>query len=428
MFNKFISLLIAVMILAVPTGAAFACGGLFCQNVPVDQNAERIIFTQNHDGTITALIQIQYTGAAPDFSWILPIPAPIGEDDLAVPETAVNAFRELELSTNPVFLPPPLPECALQEGLAFSAVAEDSVEAGGVEIFASGEVGPFSFDVIGSDDPRALIDWLRDNNYRVTPDMEPLINVYVEEGFSFLAMQLLPGEGVDSIAPIQLTYPSEQPMIPLRLTAVAANPNMAVLVWIYADRQAVPVNFAHMQIPDSSLTFFTFGGNNYRQLMGETADEFGGQAFITEYAAPTRELPVGDPLLQDLARRFAYVTRLNTVISPEEMTVDPVFAYDPQAKDVSNIHDLTEMTGLYDCEREQASDPGVVLPFIGPIFSGGGDEQNTQPSTTAQSPGIATTLLFGLCLGAFAVLVIAGSIGAGVLFGRRSQTKPQSKE
>ena len=33
------------------------------------------------------------------------------------------------------------------------------------------------------------------------------------------------------------------------------------------------------------------------------------------------------------------------------MTVDPIFDYDPQLKDVSNIHDLSGMTGLFDCER-----------------------------------------------------------------------------
>lgn len=30
--------------------AALACGGFFRTNSPVDQNAERIIFTQNRDG------------------------------------------------------------------------------------------------------------------------------------------------------------------------------------------------------------------------------------------------------------------------------------------------------------------------------------------------------------------------------------------
>jgi hypothetical protein len=62
---------------AFQSGTAVACGGLFCQNSPVDQNAERIIFTQNRDGTVSAIIQIQYTGFAEDISWILHIPNPI---------------------------------------------------------------------------------------------------------------------------------------------------------------------------------------------------------------------------------------------------------------------------------------------------------------------------------------------------------------
>ena len=69
--------------------------------------------------------------------------------------------------------------------------------------------------------------------------MEPLIDLYVEEEFVFLAMKLRPDKGAQDVEPVKVTYPSERPMIPLRLTAVAANPDMAVMVWIYADRQAV---------------------------------------------------------------------------------------------------------------------------------------------------------------------------------------------
>ena len=64
-----------------------ACGGFFCQNSPVDQNAERIIFTQNRDGTISAYVQIQYTGGAEDFSWILPLPHLITAEDIEVLKT-----------------------------------------------------------------------------------------------------------------------------------------------------------------------------------------------------------------------------------------------------------------------------------------------------------------------------------------------------
>ena len=346
-----LAVLAAIVAVLASTQPAWACGGFFCTTTPVDQNAERIIFTQNGDGTVSAYVQIEYTGSAPDFSWILPLPEAIDAESVQVPDDAMAAFTELEVATDPVFIPPDLPECVLREPIV---VVEKVVANSAVEVFASGEVGPYGFDVVGSEDPDALVTWLRENSYRVTAPMEPLINLYVEEQFVFLAMKLRPDKGAQDVEPVKVTYPSERPMIPLRLTAVAANPDMAVMVWIYADQQAKPANYAAMSIANDELTFFGRGqGNDYRWLIGQKADEYGGQAFITEYAAPTRELRVTHPLLQQLAQRFPYVTRLNTVISPEEMTVDPIFDYDPQLKDVSNVRDLSGMTGLYSCERNE---------------------------------------------------------------------------
>ena len=154
-----LSFLGATTMAVVAQYAALACGGFFCTNSPVDQNAERIIFTQNRDGTISAYIQIQYTGSAEGFSWILPLPEAIGVEDVEVPEDAMAAFLELEVATDPVFIPPPIPDCALQN-LRFMAVSEGAV-AGDVTVFASGAVGPYGFDVIGSEDPEAVVNWLR---------------------------------------------------------------------------------------------------------------------------------------------------------------------------------------------------------------------------------------------------------------------------
>jgi hypothetical protein len=42
---------VAVFVAGLSADSAAACGGLFCQNSPVDQNAERIIFTHNEDGS-----------------------------------------------------------------------------------------------------------------------------------------------------------------------------------------------------------------------------------------------------------------------------------------------------------------------------------------------------------------------------------------
>ena len=355
----------------------------------------------------------------------MPLPEAIPADAVAVPKDAMEAFRELEAATDPVFIPPPVPECvSLQPTPAAMAAAT-------VEVFASGEVGPYGFHVVGSDDPDALVVWLSDNGYRVTADMEPIIDRYVDEQFVFLAMKLRPDQGVQDIEPVKVTYPSERPMIPLRLTAVAANPNMAVIVWIYADRQATPVNYASMNIANDELVFFGWGGqHNYRQLMGDRADEFGGQAFITEYAAPSRELRIVHPLLRELRDRHPYVTRLNTVISPEEMTVDPVFDYDAQLKDVSNVRDHNDMTGLFACERMERDT----------VQTGSGDGPAANPEATpasisqtglpdGDSAGYAgpveygiSSLAVGIIIGAAATHLAAGLVHAGIVLGRRSRS------
>jgi hypothetical protein len=373
----------AAAALGVWSTAAGACGGFFCQNSPVDQVGERIVFSVNPDETVTSLIEILYFGEADDFSWILPIPEAIEADALAVPEDGDLVFDELHTLTDVQVIAPDLPGCA-DEFLASAAMSDSGSADDGVEIFGSGEVGPFGFDIIGSESPDALITWLRDNNYQVTPDMEPLINVYVEDRFAFIAMRLLDGETSDSISPIEITYPGSEPMIPIRLTAVAAQPNMPIWVWIFGESRAVPTNYADLQIATEEISFFPSGGNDYTFLVQQRADALDGQAFITEFAQPSETLDFEHEWLQANSEAHPYLTRLNTYIDPPEMTVDPIFGFDDTMPDVSNVRDASDLDGLYDCERR--GDDGV----LDRIFGGSSDAIDPMDGTqrvVAFTPG-----------------------------------------
>jgi hypothetical protein len=175
---------------------------------------------------------------------------------------------------------------------------------------------------------------------------------------------------VQDIQPVVMTYESTRPMIPLRLTAVAANPNMNVVTWIFADSQAYTTNYARPVIRDEHLrgSFGSPDGTNYLALVDMTVDLYQGRAFITEYAQPTSALisqGPDDALLIDLVRRYDYVTRFFGRISPEEMTVDPMFDLDPDLPDVSNIHDLSrfKQEAFWGCEELSINieyDPSVV--------------------------------------------------------------------
>jgi len=331
-------MVIGLLGLVIVPGVA-ACGGLFCQNTPVDQQAERIIFTVNKNDTITAYVQINYTGSAPDFSWVVPVPS-VPKVDVA----EIASFDELSNLTSPVFIPPLMPSCAAipMPSMAMS----DASGSGGVQVLASGTAGPYAYDVVTSPEPTELIMWLRKNKYRITEEMEPLIKVYTDEGLIFLAMKLQPNQGTQDIQPVVMTYKGEDPMIPLRLTAVAANPNMNVITWILGDKQAVPTNYAHPTIDDKNLrsNFGNGNGTNYLQVVDQTVDLYHGRAFITEYAGSSKALAVtaNDKLVKQLLADYPYITRVFGRISPEEMTVDPTFKL-IDAPDVSNVHDLSKM-------------------------------------------------------------------------------------
>jgi hypothetical protein len=361
---RFILLLAFVLLALVP--AVSACGGLFCQNTPIDQQAERIIFTVNGDGTITAYVQINYTGSAPDFSWVVPVP-----NTPKVDVAEIASFDELSTLTAPVFIPPLMPPCA-QLMIPMAAAGNGPIEEG-VQVLASGTAGPYAYDVVTSPDPNELVTWLRKNKYRITEPMEPLVKAYTDEGMVFLAMKLQPDQGVQDIQPVVMTYTAKQPMIPLRLTAVAANPNMNVITWIFGDKQAFSTNYAHPSIADKNIrySFASPDGTNYLQLVDQTVDLYHGRAFIIEYAAPTTLLAnaAADDLVKKLFSDYAYVTRFFARISPEEMTVDPDFKLIDSGHDVSNVHDMSSADPkiFWACEGTDQTiniqyDPSVVPP------------------------------------------------------------------
>ncbi len=327
---------------------ASACGGFFCNATPVDQQAERIIFVQEDADTVTSYVEINYQGDPAGFAWVVPVPA--------VPELDVwfsGAFNALDLATQPQFNVPW--GCFLEADAA--AGGPPNADDDGVDVLAQERVGPFDTATIQSEDPRALVEWLRVNEYRITPAMEPFIAMYTEEGMKFLAMKLAPGEDTASIRPIKMTYTAAGPAVPLRLTAVAAQLEMGVKVWILGEGRYGPLNVPDVEIPDADLKWdFNRWQSNYLPLVARKVDDLGGRGFVTELAGPTAPLAetVRNSFIPDFAGEEAeeardalvallesrpYISRLYTRVSPEEMDIDPMFG-PVDGGDVSNIHEV----------------------------------------------------------------------------------------
>jgi hypothetical protein len=155
-------------------------------------------------------------------------------------------------------------------------------------------------------------------------------------------MRLQPQAGVQDITPVKLTFATNQSdiTIPLRMAAAAALPHMNLLVWIFSSNRYVPKNYQSLHLSDNQLSANPYPAANYTQLVDNAVSQSGGHGFLTEYAGPTSPGSSNDPTLAALEHQYSYVTRLYTRISPEQMTLDPVFTAQTGLSDVSNIHEI----------------------------------------------------------------------------------------
>ncbi len=485
--------LLASGLMAIPvlTPAAHACGGFFCSlQQPVDQAAERILFAKDGEDMV-AHVQIQYTGPSENFSWIVPVPSEpelgIGSDEL---------FQTLRATTRPQFNIQVTTEgeCRSEDGFfdrfgaptAGAALDSASAESARVQVLSQEQVGPFESVVLKGDDPETLKQWLRDNGYDVPPQVDPLLDPYIKNDMLLLALKLRKDRTDGDLKPIVMRYKADKPMIPIQLTAVAAEDDMDVQVWLLGEERAIPVNYPHVKINEARINWLQ-QGSNYRSVVTEAMNEAGGRAFVTEYAGessavdlsvvsaesinPENLRPLTDPLLfaegareffttqplntggrpgvtfqqdqyisflsrhipkpddaqqvdndvfygnlqryadsleraeitvntanaiqelmdtlvkprQDIARLFekhAYLTALYTTLSPEEMTVDPTFDYNPDLEDVSAQRNATGVRKCHggvtfsEAPIEITTPSGLKYTFQPPVDGGGSAENN----------------------------------------------------
>ncbi len=285
--SKGLAMLTLAVLLPI-SSPSHACGGFFCQTVPIDQAGEQIIFRKDGE-FITATVRILYEGDAEDFSWVVPVP------DTPELSTGSDAtFDELESLTRPIFdLTTSGSSCQedfLVDSPSFAAVAESALESttDSVVIEQQLSVGPFDVEIISSDDANAMADWLVANDYDLSDRGVELLTPYVEEGMKFVALKLRSGQTSGSIQPLIMRYRSDKPVVPIRLTAVAAQDDMGVIVWVVGDSRAVPENYLHV-IPNYTRLNWYAGRFNafasYQSLITDAMDEAGGQGFATDYAA-----------------------------------------------------------------------------------------------------------------------------------------------
>ena len=357
----------------------------------VNQQAEQIIF-EVEPGWVTAHVLIKYAGAPESFAWIIPVPE--------APELAISpasAFGLLDQLTRPNVAVTVENVCPVSEwqcerhpepfcggggcGMGGAGGDDDNASvldaAGAFDAPSSGQppvevideqvVGDYQTVTFRASEAAAAAQWLRDNGFIVNDTTTLYMESYVEANMFFVAAKLVPGAGVSAIKPLRMRYRAPFPVIPLVLTAVAAEPHLTVTTYVYGETAFRPMSHPVVTIDEERIARDVAGRVNYPMVLARTIDEAGGDGFAVEYRGGpvvpqfnstsnccngqwdlcgvggngTCECPRDDfdrtdceqqgdllesiALLDDLWQRHPALTRITTRISPEEMRFDPTF-------------------------------------------------------------------------------------------------------
>jgi len=264
----------------------------------VNQQAERIIFSKNADGTVTAIVQLQYIGPSGRFAWVLPVP---GTPYIGVSSNIV--FSQLQARTNPQFTLNTTVEGARRrsQGRLRGQLFGCHRRGHGCRCRhrpssghrARSRIGralrlrhhlPRSVAARAGGRSRHLVDGQRLRRGR------DLLGPYLADGMNLVAFRLPKQATTGDIQPIRLTYDAPCPMIPLKLTAAATQPDMPVMVWVLGESRAIPSNYRSLELNEAAINWLS-PSSNYDAVIRAAARVAGGQGFVTEMSGLTSALP-----------------------------------------------------------------------------------------------------------------------------------------
>jgi MYXO-CTERM domain-containing protein len=324
--------------------SAWACGTFVdaAPPEPVEQSGERVLFRQDADDEWTAFVEVQFSGGdgVTPFVWVIPVRRPF---DVATDVSIAPAglFDALELATSPRFLGPGgdelLPSSMSCDGGVNVGDVIDTLlpDADPAYLLGSSVVGPYALDLIEGIDTDGMLDWLVDQGLTPPDGLDEGLQYYVDEGYDFLGVTLSTSAAGGPVDTLVLGCGMTEPMVPLKLTALAATEAMPITAYVLGDERVSPSGRWKEVHPDLSGVLNTDG---YEERLRSEQALAGGRAFTVEYAAAAPKLlEILDRDAADALGHGAYLTRLRAFVDPANMGDDPVFVFDPEAGDVDQV-------------------------------------------------------------------------------------------
>lgn len=282
-------------------GDARACGGCFHPptQTATDITDERMLLSVSPTQS-TLYDQIEYAGSPTSFAWVLPI-----KGTVTVGLSADVLFDSIDALTATQIVAP-TPNCPSPSNCAYGNTGGGAlVGAGGsapsasdVTVIKQQNVGPYATVQLHATDSSALDAWLAQNGYTIPADVIPVISAYVADNFDFLAMKLLPGQGVQSMRPVRVTTPGASVSLPLRMASVGTGAIVGISIWVVSDGRYEPQNYPFFHIDDSALVWdWSTNSSNYTTLRAQNETASGNKAWEIESSLDLSEQLITNVIL-----------------------------------------------------------------------------------------------------------------------------------
>jgi hypothetical protein len=324
---------------------AHADGKVFSTVVAKVPTPDQRAILQFDGGHERLVIETSFVGEGEDFAWVVPLPSV----PRVVEPVSPGVFRTLETLIRPrvisrvseyylffLFLivvlglvavvdrfvkPSGLRILCLGLILVFALVPLAMIFAPmgaslGMQIHLSGEAGSYEFAAVSSSRPGDVLQWLKENGFRVAPESTSAIRDYVSDGWVFVAGRLK-ADGPRRPHPLSFQFETDRAVYPLRLTGAGQGP-LVLDLYVFADERARSDRLETVHCAEVSRD------------PEERIDRSSGH--------PVGRLPLHHTGLVRIAGDARTVTKLSGTLEPADMREDLTLEWEPYAQHRTTFH------------------------------------------------------------------------------------------
>jgi hypothetical protein len=235
-----IAILVAIATeFSAPASSALACAGLIGSNGAVNLGRTTTLAAY-HDGVEHYVTAFQFLGGGGQFGTLIPLPGV----PTSIERGGSWTLQRLKRETEPV-----------REARALLAPSAAGLAADSAQVLMEARVDALDLTVLQGG-PRAVAAWATDHGFRLSPDAPQMLDFYAARSPIFLAAVFdaddasARGQRVGDGTPVQITIPTTNPWVPLRILSLGKQTTDRVEADVYLLTDIKP---AFLPEPTSSM-------------------------------------------------------------------------------------------------------------------------------------------------------------------------------